>query len=172
MATLTELDASYSNISNLTGLEHAINLTELSLDNNTISDLSPFVSNTGLGNGDKVNVRGNPLNTVSINTHIPTLQSREVEVLFDAPAPSPPVDIPDANLRAKIEIALGKASDDVITTADMATLTRLDAPNANISNLTGLEHAINLTELSLDNNRISGPLAVSFQYGIGRGQQG
>ena len=87
MATLTRLDAPNANISNLTGLEHATNLTELSLDGNSISDLSPLVSNTGLGSGDKVNVRSNSLNTVSINTHIPTLQGRGVEVNFDASAP-------------------------------------------------------------------------------------
>jgi hypothetical protein len=49
------------------------------------------------------------------------------------------VNIPDPNLRAKIEETLGKASGSTITTADMARLTRLDARNANISDLTGLE---------------------------------
>lgn len=86
---MTRLDASNANISNLTGLEHATNLTELSLDGNTISDISPLVSNTGLGSGDKVNVQGNPLSVISVNTHIPTLQGRGVEVQFDSQAPSP-----------------------------------------------------------------------------------
>ena len=58
------------------------------------------------------------------------------------------VNIPDANLRAKIEQALGKASGTAITTADMATLTRLGSSGvsigSNISDLTGLEHATNL----------------------------
>ena len=39
------------------------------------------------------------------------------------------VDIPDSNLRAAIEEHLGKASGATITTADMATLTRLEAKN-------------------------------------------
>ena len=59
------------------------------------------------------------------------------------------VDIPDANLRAAIEAQLGKASGATITVADMANLTRLEAKNANISDLAGLEHATNLTELYL-----------------------
>ncbi len=155
MATLTQLDAPNANISNLTGLEHATNLTELALDNNGISNLSPLVSNTGLGEDDKINVRGNPLNAASINTHIPTLQRRGVEVLFDAVV-AQTVNIPDPNLRAKIEAALGKGSGATITTADMATLTELDAPNANISDLTGLEYATNLTRLDLDENYVSG----------------
>ena len=65
------------------------------------------------------------------------------------------VDISDSNLRAIIEEALGKASSTIITAADMANLTRLDAQNANISDLTGLEFATNLTALSLGNNSIS-----------------
>ena len=56
-----------------------------------------------------------------------------------------PVNIPDRNLRAKIKEALGKAPGATITTVDMANLTVLvDAENANITNLTGLEAAINL----------------------------
>ena len=66
-------------ISPLIGL---INLTELRLQNNTISDLSPLVVNTGLGSGDEVNVRSNPLSATSINTHIPALQGRGVTVQF------------------------------------------------------------------------------------------
>ena len=46
-------------------------------------DLSPLVSNTGLGSGDALNVGDNPLNYASINTHIPTLQNRGITVGFD-----------------------------------------------------------------------------------------
>ena len=65
------------------------------------------------------------------------------------------VDIPDPNLRAVIENALGKVSGATITTADMATLTRLDANEAGISDLTGLEHATNLRHLHLWRNSVS-----------------
>ncbi len=71
------------------------------------------------------------------------------------------VDIPDPNLRAAIERSLDKASADVITAADIATLTFLSATESNISDLTGLEHATNLTTLWLNNNSITdiSPLA-------------
>ena len=49
------------------------------------------------------------------------------------------ITIPDANLRAVIEDSLGKASGASITQEEMASLTRLEAPNSNISDLTGLE---------------------------------
>ena len=71
------------------------------------------------------------------------------------------VNIPDANLRAKIESALGKTSGDPITAAEMATLTTLTAQDASISNLTGLETATNLTTLKLGNNTISNISALS-----------
>ncbi|RKU26089.1 hypothetical protein C6499_14070, partial [Candidatus Poribacteria bacterium] len=75
--------------------------------------------------------------------------------------PGESVHIPDENLRAVIEEALGKASGDTITVADMATLQKLDAPNKNISDLTGLAFAKNLIELYLHYNPLSdiSPLA-------------
>ena len=71
------------------------------------------------------------------------------------------VDIPDPNLRAAIAEALGKAPDDPILRSEMATLTRLLMGDAGISDLTGLEWAINLTGLNLEGNSLSdiSPLA-------------
>ena len=157
LTNLTFLTLNTNRVSDITAISGLTNLTGLTLYNNSISDLSPLVSNTGLGAGETVDVRENPLNTVSINTHIPALQQRGVEVLFDAPPPvtSPAVNIPDPNLRAAIETTLGKTTGASITVADMKTLTSLTARNANISNLTGLEHATNLTRLALFNNHIS-----------------
>ena len=105
MARLNALNAGGMGISNLTGLEYATNLIELflwessiadisplagltqltwlSLWGNSIADISPLVANTGLGNGDTVDVKVNPLSDASIHTHIPALQSRGVTVRFD-----------------------------------------------------------------------------------------
>ena len=104
MVTLRTFNASNKDISDLTGLEHATNLTELnltsnrivditpltgltnltrlSLGGNNISDIEPLVANTGLGRGDEVDLRENALSTTSRNTHIPALQSRGVNVRF------------------------------------------------------------------------------------------
>ena len=59
------------------------------------------------------------------------------------------VNIPDPNLRAAIEAEIGKPAGATITVAEMATLTKLEAPNAGINDLTGLEHATNLNKLHL-----------------------
>ena len=154
LTNLTGLGLESNSISNISPLSGLNNLSRLFLNSNSISDISPLVENTGLERGNFVNVRENPLNSASINTHIPALQRRGVTVEFDAVI-AEPVDILDSNLRAAITTTLGKAPGTVITTADMATLTELEAPNADITDLTGLEHATNLTYLNLANNSIS-----------------
>ena len=65
------------------------------------------------------------------------------------------VDIPDPNLRATIAWALNKAPGDTITRAEMETLVHLRAVDWDITDLRGLEYAINLTALYLDGNIIS-----------------
>ena len=69
---------------------------------------------------------------------------------------SPQVTIPDANLRVVIEDSLGKASGASITQAEMATLTSLEARNAKIRDLTGLEFATRLTSLDFGDERVEG----------------
>ena len=145
----------YNSISDISALAGLTNLTQLGLFGNAISDLSPLVENTGLGNGDKVDVRENFLNAQSINTHIPALQNRGVTVEFDNIVVRPEdfaqtVDIPDPNLHAAIADARGKMPSEPITRADMLVLTQLDGRNAKISDLTGLELATNLMRLYLN----------------------
>ena len=71
------------------------------------------------------------------------------------------VSIPDANLREAINEALGKAPNARITANEMQRLTRFDANNREINDLTGLEHAKNLERTELNHNLISdlSPLA-------------
>ena len=66
-----------------------------------------------------------------------------------------PVTIPDTNLRTKIAETLNKPSSVRLILMDMLVLTELEAPNANIKDITGLEHARNLEELNLGSNNIS-----------------
>ena len=65
------------------------------------------------------------------------------------------VSIPDPNLRAAVEAALGKTAGALITAADMAGLERIEADNAGISNLTGLEAATELERIEFRHNAIS-----------------
>ena len=157
LTNLTWLTVSRNGISDISVLSRLTNLRRLYLASNSISNIAPLVANTGLGEGDRVDVLENPLSATSINTHIPALQSRGVEISFDpTPYDPTPVSIPDANLRAAIETNLNKAKGATITRSEMLKLTRLAARNANISDLTGLEFATNLQTLDLGSAWVSG----------------
>ncbi|MDE2998488.1 MAG: leucine-rich repeat domain-containing protein [Gemmatimonadota bacterium] len=95
LTNLTDLELQNNSITELSPLSGLTNLTRLFLHSNSISDLSPLVANTGLGVGDWVNLKVNPLSSTSRNTHIPTLQRRGVKVEFDGGTTPPPSNNPD-----------------------------------------------------------------------------
>ena len=65
------------------------------------------------------------------------------------------VDIPDPNLRAEVEEALGKDPGATINVEEMESLTHIFAFDAEIRDLTGLEAATNLDTLFLSDNLIA-----------------
>ena len=246
-----------NNISDVSPLSQLTKLTQLGLDSNNILDISPLLGlnltgtqwdSTGLFLGN------NPLSYTSINTHIPAMQVKGIEVQYDKRTPTRllkitgdtqqaftnkelplpfvvevqdqwnrvfaevpitfsitkgsgkldttmtktdtngraqtrltfgetggtttvqvtvpnntqriqftatassldlPVSLPDDNLYAKIVETLGKPRGVTLTLVDMLRLTSFTANNAGISNLTGLQHASNLTTLMLDGNNLS-----------------
>ena len=82
------------------------------------------------------------------------------------------VSIPDRSLAAVIREELGLASADPITHLNMLRLSKLVAVGHQITNLTGLEHAIYLRELNLLSNQIEdisllSPLAYLRDISIG-----
>ena len=87
--------------------------------------------------------------------------SKTVTVNIPDPIPDPSTWMPDANLITAVRSALSLGNNDTLTQAGMANLTRLTARNAQISSLTGLEHATNLTSLDLRDNTISNISALS-----------
>ena len=70
--------------------------------------------------------------------------------------PNSSIEIPDANLRAKVAAILSKPRDAQLTAGDMLALTRLDVQNASIRDLTGLENAHNLRTLNLGGEYLQG----------------
>lgn len=64
------------------------------------------------------------------------------------------VDFPDSNLAAVVRGALGLGATDPIPQTALAGLTQLEADNAGITDLTGLEQATGLTTLYLRTNQI------------------
>ena len=154
LTNLARLGLRGNRISDLSPVTGLTNLQRVDLRHNDISDISLLVANTGVGRGNEVLLNDNPLNRASIETHVPALENRGVTVEYD-PVIAEPVNIPDPNLRAAIEKARGKAPGTPIAPSDMARLTHLEARNANISDLTGLEFATNLTFLNLGAEKVA-----------------
>lgn len=71
------------------------------------------------------------------------------------------VDIPDDELRERLESRLGKRAGETITSIEMASLTRFGVYRRGVVDLTGLEFATGLVDLSLNDNEIVdiGPLS-------------
>jgi len=83
LSGLTELQKLYlyeNQISDISALSDLTDLVNLRLEYNQISDIYPLVQNSGIDNGDEVNLENNPLSSTSINTYIPQLENRGVTV--------------------------------------------------------------------------------------------
>ena len=246
LTDLTELNVDNNSVSDISSVAGLTNLARLNLNNNAISDVSPLLGLNLTGtswDSTGLYIEGNPLSYVSINTHLPAIQAKGVEVKFDnrtvttllnisgvitasdniltvevrdsngrifegvpvtfavisgggtlsvtntttdkkgraqsrltlgkesnrvtvstvgaeqtatfSDVAEAGVHIPDPNLRAAIEDALGLKSGSPISPEEMATLTYLRARDASIGVLIGLEFATNLTELRLGDNGIT-----------------
>ena len=108
LTSLQFLDLQGNSVSDLSPVMGLTNLIFLGLRDNSVSELLPVVANTGLGEKNAVNVKGNLLNYPSIYTHIPTLQSRGVEVLFDNRTPTTPRIISGDAQRNIVDVALAQ----------------------------------------------------------------
>ena len=179
MQRLGTLESRDRRVHDLTGLQFATNLTHLELDNSRVSDLSLLKGLTklsflevhggfsdlsflsGLANLQYLDVAGSKVSDLSPLaglTNLNVLKAPDGVALPPAVVKGGFVHIPDSNLRAVIEEALGT---NAIRPGTMATLTTLKASKRGILNLAGLEFAINLEELWISDNPVSdlSPLA-------------
>ena len=156
---LTRLNLTYNAISNLVPIAGLGLLAELNLTDNAISDIAPLVANDGLGSGDTLTLEGNPLSAKALDTDIPSLEERGVEVAFDAPGTldegDRAADIPDPAMRAVFEKALNKGAGWPIGVNEIATITKLDARGSRIEDLAGLEHTTDLKYLDLGGSAVT-----------------
>jgi len=125
----------------------------LFLENNQISDISPLVNNSGIGKGDEVNLRGNPLNDEAHEVHIPALQKRGVKILFNPKPSGEIVTFSDKNLEAAIRDALSITERPIYESDLPGGLTALGP--SKITDLSGIERCTDLQDLFLENNQIS-----------------
>ena len=82
LTALTHLDLSENGIPTIGALENLISLEVLNLDHNGISYISPLYTNVGIGLGDVIYIRYNPLTWNSTSFYIPALEERGVTVYW------------------------------------------------------------------------------------------
>ena len=141
------------------GLEREVFLTKIR-ENPSLQRLGLRTLESANGNVKRDAWTSNFADIISaLNTPEDTGPSPVVPV--DDLRPSDLIPIPDVNLRAAVESALGKPAGALITAADMARLERLEADEAGIVSLTGLESATRLERIEFRHNAISdlSPLA-------------
>lgn len=80
LVNLQHLHLSSNQIEDLTPLVGLVQLETLNLRGNKIVDIQPLLDNTGIGAGDKIELRSNELSDISRNQHIPALEARGVIV--------------------------------------------------------------------------------------------
>ena len=174
MAKLTSLTAQHKNISDLTGLEcatnltrlylrgnaisdisHLMGLTELSyleLSDNAISDLVSLIKNTGLGRGDLIDVRGNPLSYPSLNTYNPMLTSRGVGIFYDKRTPATLAKVSGDNPHQEGPMGTALANPFVVEVKDGATPPALFEGVPVIFAVTTGSGSLNVTTATTDAN--------------------
>lgn len=84
LADLTNLSLIYlaqNDLVDISSLQYLTNATAITLSGNQIVDLLPLVNNSGLGAGDILTLTALPLSDQSINTYIPALQARGVNIV-------------------------------------------------------------------------------------------
>lgn len=82
LANLRYVFFDYAMVSDLTPLAGLPDVEKISVRYNQIADIAPLVANPYVAAGDEVWLDSNPLSQTSIDTHIPTLETRGVTVHY------------------------------------------------------------------------------------------
>ena len=153
MATLTRLSATESNISDLTGLEHATNLRRLLLDSNTISDISAVADLTNLTN---LWLHHNSISDISAVADLTNLTN----LFLDSNTISDISAVADLTNLTNLFLNSNSISD-ISAVADLTNLTWLLLNRNTISEISAVADLTNLTKLSLGSNNIFDISAVA-----------
>ena len=154
--TLLEL---YSNniVSDVSPLSGLTNLSVLNLQYNRISDISPLAE---LKNLTVLLLKGNAITDYSpLKDIYPNLGDKDFEILSIEGVSEEPIVFADPNLESTVRRVLG-IQDRPVTQKDAYQVQSLDLghnipSDEAFTDLTGLEHFVNLEELSLSGNKIS-----------------
>ncbi len=150
LTRLSDLWLQSNQISDIMPLAELKQLMELVLSHNRIVDVSPLAN---LINLMDLKLAGNPIRDFSPLLEL-NLKQIDIDIHMLQKLASVEVNIPDPNLEHVIREKLELSDEIPLTQADMLQLGGLDAKGRQITDLTGLEHAANLTWLDLGDNDI------------------
>ena len=161
MRSILELQVESSAITNLTGLEYAINMIGLDLTDNLITNLLPL---RGLTNLEKLDLGENSIVNIS---HLSGLRNLKELWLWDNAI----VNISALRGLTNLEI-LDLGDNSIVNISPLQGLNRLeglDLQNNNITNITALRGLTNLEALILTDNNIAdiSPLVANTGLGLG-----
>ena len=161
LARLRTLQLGDNRIARIDALAGLARISRLDISGNDIADLAPLRANAGLGRGDTVDVNRNPLGRTSIHDHMQALADRGVAF---------PIDIPDAGLRGRVLAALDRPARARVDFDDLRGLGALAAGGVlpPVRNLTGLQFAVALGDLELDDNDIADLAPLAGLDGLAR----
>ena len=151
-------------IRDISVLEDCSDLRELSVQNNKIESVPDFSKMSNLRLYQETNNRREPVNIFGGNSALASKEQfigKFAEELTDEWYElnlynKEIVNIPDRNLKnALIKIGLDDDGDGELTVSNIRSLWMLRITGQNISDLTGLEYAIELEELDISNNQIT-----------------
>ena len=158
MTALTKLILSHNQVRNLNPLANLTQLEELRLAGNTITNLTSLIELKDL---KVLHLADNPIHDFS---PLLELEGVELDIEIDLSRLDElniVIEIPDPNLKQAIRETLSVPDEVPLMRGQMLQLTWLAASDRGITDLTGIEHAINLTGLGLFNNQVQdiAPLA-------------
>ena len=161
LTQLVKLMLPYNEIENISSLANLTQLTELSLNNNKIIDVSPLANLKKLTD---LQIAGNAITDFSPLLGL-NLKNVDIDIRTLHELTSIKVEIPDLNLERAVRRTLELPDEVPLTQLIMNQLTGLAARDSQITDLTGLEHATNLTWIGLGGNEIRDlhPLAGLIQ---------
>ena len=154
LAHLTQLRSAtlgHMRLRDITPLGKLVNLIQLSINNNQIEDIRPLANLTQL---EELYINNNQILDCSPLEGLSLTELQRDDFCVDVVSIEI-VEIPDPNLRQALRDTLDLPDEDLLTEAEMSRLVRFKAKEAEIQDLTGLEHAKNLKTLDLAANSIS-----------------
>lgn len=155
---ITELDAQYRGIEDISGIENLINLQMLGLRGNQISSIDALKNLTNL---KQLSLGNNKISDISVLKDLVNLQILDLGEYYNSYNQISNIDVLK-NLTNLKQLSLsGNQLKDISVLKNLVNLQSIDLSYNEVSNISALKNLTNLKQLNLANNKISDISALS-----------